>query len=42
VLKWAPQTALKEGLARTIAHFGELLRNEAIRPFIVHEQGARA
>jgi hypothetical protein len=42
VLKWTPQTALKEGLARTIAHFEELLRDEAIRPFIVHEQGARA
>ncbi|MGB6321573.1 MAG: hypothetical protein WBF64_08595, partial [Xanthobacteraceae bacterium] len=42
VLKWATQTALKEGLARTIAHFEELLRDEAIRPFIVHEQGARA
>ena len=42
VLKWAPQTALKEGLARTIAYFEDLLRDEAIRPFIVHEQGVEA
>jgi UDP-glucuronate decarboxylase len=42
VLKWAPQTALKEGLVRTIAYFEELLRDETIRPFIIHEQGAEA
>ena len=42
VLKWEPHTALKEGLVRTIAYFEELLRDEAIRPFIVHEQGAEA
>ena len=42
VLKWAPQTPLKEGLVRTIAYFEELLRDDAIRPFIVHEQGAGA
>jgi UDP-glucuronate decarboxylase len=42
VLKWAPQTALKEGLARTIAYFEDLLRDEAVRPFVIHEQGAEA
>ena len=42
LLKWAPHTALKEGLVRTIAYFEDLLRDEAIRPFIIHEQGAEA
>ena len=42
VLKWAPQTALKERLARTIAYFEDLLRDEAVRPFVIHEQGAEA
>jgi UDP-glucuronate decarboxylase len=41
-LKWVPHTALKEGLVRTIAYFEELLRDEAIRPFIIHEQAAEA
>jgi UDP-glucuronate decarboxylase len=40
VLGWAPQTALKEGLLRTIGYFEELLRDESIRPFILHELGA--
>ena len=40
VLDWAPQTALRDGLIRTIAYFENLLKDEAIRPFIVHEQGA--
>ena len=40
LLQWAPQTALKEGLVLTIAYFEELLRDDAIRPFIIHEQGA--
>ncbi len=40
--RWAPQTELAEGLMRTIAYFEELLSDEAIRPFIVHEQGAQA
>jgi UDP-glucuronate decarboxylase len=39
-LKWAPQIALKEGLVRTIAYFEELLRDEAVRPSIIHERGA--
>ncbi|MGA2894385.1 MAG: UDP-glucuronic acid decarboxylase family protein [Xanthobacteraceae bacterium] len=42
LLGWAPQTALREGLARTIAYFEKLLKDDAIRPFIVHEQGAEA
>jgi len=42
VLNWSPQTALKEGLVRTIAYFEELLRDEAVRPSIVHERGAEA
>ncbi len=42
VLDWAPQTALRDGLIRTIAYFENLLKDEAIRPFIIHEQGAEA
>ncbi len=42
VLKWAPHTALKEGRVRTISYFEELLRDDAVRPFIIHEQGAEA
>ncbi len=38
-LGWAPKTALAEGLVRTIGYFEELLRDETIRPFIMHEQG---
>jgi UDP-glucuronate decarboxylase len=39
---WAPKTELRDGLVRTIAYFEELLRDDTIRPFIVHEQGAEA
>ena len=42
VLDWAPRTNLKEGLVRTIGYFEELLKDESIRPFIIHEQGAEA
>jgi UDP-glucuronate decarboxylase len=42
VLAWSPRTELKEGLARTIAYFEGLLRDETIRPFILHELGAQA
>jgi len=42
ILGWAPHIPLREGLVRTIAYFEELLRDETIRPFIVHEQGAEA
>jgi UDP-glucuronate decarboxylase len=42
VLKWVPQIALKEGLVRTIAYFEELLRDDTVRQFIIHEQGAEA
>ena len=41
-LEWAPQTALKDGLTRTIAYFEELLRDEAVRSSISHEEGAEA
>jgi UDP-glucuronate decarboxylase len=36
-LGWAPQTALREGLTRTIDYFENLLKDEDIRAFIVHE-----
>jgi len=42
VLKWAPQTALRDGLVRTIAYFEALLKDETIRPFIIHEQSVEA
>ena len=32
VLKWVPKTELSEGLARTIAYFEELLKDDAARP----------
>ncbi len=32
--------ALREGLIRTIAYFENLLKDDAIRPYINHEQGA--
>jgi len=41
VLGWAPKTALKDGLARTVAYFEDLLRDETIRPFIIHEEGVK-
>jgi UDP-glucuronate decarboxylase len=37
VLGWAPDTALRDGLMRTIAYFEELLRDDAIRPLLLHE-----
>jgi UDP-glucuronate decarboxylase len=37
VLGWVPQTPLRDGLVRTIAYFEGLLRDETIRPHIVHE-----
>jgi UDP-glucuronate decarboxylase len=42
LLKWAPQIALREGLIKTIAYFEDLLKDDAIRPFIVHEYAANA
>jgi UDP-glucuronate decarboxylase len=42
LLGWAPQTALHDGLIRTIKYFEDLLKDEAIRPLIVHEYGAEA
>jgi UDP-glucuronate decarboxylase len=42
LLRWAPQTPLREGLIRTIAYFEALLKDDAILPFINQEQGAGA
>jgi UDP-glucuronate decarboxylase len=43
LLGWAPHTGLRDGLTRTIGYFEELLRDEAVRPLIVHEtQSAEA
>jgi UDP-glucuronate decarboxylase len=42
ILGWAPRTALADGLTRTIDYFQDLLRDESIRPFIVHASGADA
>jgi UDP-glucuronate decarboxylase len=35
VLKWSPQTALKEGLKSTIAYFDELLSDQGVRAMLV-------
>ena len=35
--RWALHTGLREGLTRTIGYFEELLRDDAVRPLIVHE-----
>jgi UDP-glucuronate decarboxylase len=37
ILGWEPKTLLREGLARTIRYFEDLLRDEVIRPHIMHE-----
>lgn len=42
LLGWAPQTPLWEGLIKTIAYFDDLLKDDTIRPFIIHEHGVRA
>jgi UDP-glucuronate decarboxylase len=42
LLGWAPKLALKDGLVRTIAYFEELLRDQTIRPLIVHDEGVNA
>jgi UDP-glucuronate decarboxylase len=42
LLKWAPQIPLREGLMRTIAYFEDLLKDEAVRPFILHDLGVTA
>jgi UDP-glucuronate decarboxylase len=41
LLGWAPQSPLREGLIKTIAYFEDLLKDETIRPFIIHEHGVR-
>src|SRR6516164_985878 len=42
LLKWTPQIPLREGLMKTIAYFEDLLKDEAVRPFIVHDLGVKA
>jgi UDP-glucuronate decarboxylase len=42
LLEWAPQTPLREGLIKTIRYFEDLLKDEAVRPFIVHDLGVKA
>ena len=42
LLGWAPQIALHDGLVKTIAYFEDLLKDEQIRPFLVHELSAEA
>ena len=42
LLKWAPQTPLREGLIKAIAYFEDLLKDEAVRPFIIHDLGVKA
>jgi UDP-glucuronate decarboxylase len=39
VLGWAPQTPLREGLMQTIKYFEGQLRDQAVRPRIMHELG---
>jgi hypothetical protein len=38
----APQIPLREGLIKTIAYFEDLLKDEAVRPFILHDHGVKA
>jgi UDP-glucuronate decarboxylase len=42
LLKWAPQIPLREGLIKTITYFEDLLKDEAVRPFIIHDLGVKA
>jgi UDP-glucuronate decarboxylase len=37
VLGWAPQTALQDGLIKTIEYFEGLLSDDAIRPLVIPE-----
>jgi UDP-glucuronate decarboxylase len=36
-LRWAPQTSLRDGLARTIDYFEKMLKEESIRPFLAQQ-----
>jgi UDP-glucuronate decarboxylase len=42
LLGWMPKTALNDGLKRTISYFEELLKEETVRPFLIHEKSAGA
>jgi UDP-glucuronate decarboxylase len=39
---WAPQISLSDGLVRTIEYLERLLSDQAIRPQILHDLGAKA
>jgi UDP-glucuronate decarboxylase len=41
LLKWAPETQLREGLMKTIAYFDDLLKDETVRPFIINDLGVK-
>ena len=41
LLRSAPQIPLREGLMKTIVYFEDLLKDEGVRPFIIHELGAK-
>jgi UDP-glucuronate decarboxylase len=41
LLRWAPRMPLREGLMKTILYFEDLLKDEAVRPFIIHELGGK-
>ena len=38
ILQWSPRTPLRDGLPRTIEYFEQLLRDDTIRPAIMHDQ----
>src|SRR5712672_42163 len=41
LLSWAPRTSLKDGLAKTIAYFEELLKEEGVRRLLTEESSVR-
>jgi UDP-glucuronate decarboxylase len=41
LLRWKPLTPLQEGLARTIAYFETLLRDDAVRASLVRDETGR-
>jgi UDP-glucuronate decarboxylase len=40
VLKWAPRTALRDGLKKTISYFEKLLSDQTVRASIIPDHGA--
>jgi len=41
LLGWTPHIALRDGLTKTIVYYENLLKDEAVRPFIIHELGVK-